>query len=65
MTWLVFLLNTSDYSTVYLVGIMALKDVCALIIGTWEYAMLHGKKDFVDVMKFTDHKIEDYLILCR
>ena len=34
-----------------------LEDVCALISGTCEYVMLHGKKSFADVIQVIDIKI--------
>ena len=34
-----------------------LKDVHILILGTYEYDILHGKKDFVDMIKFKDFEM--------
>ena len=36
------------------------KDVLALILGTCKYVLLHGQRDFADVVKIMDLKLGGY-----
>lgn len=44
------------YSMWTVIGRMVPSDAHALILGTYEYVMLHDKEDFADVIKVTNLK---------
>lgn len=44
---------------------VVLKNAYVLSPSTFKYVILHGKWDFVDMMKITDHQVTNYPGLSR